>query len=198
MIPLWLKVSDTLFICLLVPVYWRHYGPANFLWFSDIALLVTVPALWLESSLLASMMTLAVLLPELAWNVDFFVRLVTGARLMGLSAYMFDRGIPRFLRALSLFHVGLPPLLLWMVHRLGYDKRALIAQTVGAMIVLPLSYWCSDPRENINWVYGFGEKPQTRIPPLWFLAFLILMFPLAIYLPTHLVLDKVFGSASSG
>ena len=198
MIPLWLKVSYTLFICLLVPVYWRHYGPANFLWFSDIALLVTVPALWLESSLLASMMTLAVLLPELVWNVDFFVRLVTGARLMGLSAYMFDRGIPRFLRALSLFHVGLPPLLLWMVHRLGYDKRALIAQTVGAMIVLPLSYWCSDPRENINWVYGFGEKPQTRIPPLWFLAFLILMFPLAIYLPTHLVLDQFFGSASSG
>jgi len=193
-IPLWLKVSYTLFVCFLVPVYWRHYGPANFLWFSDIALLVTLPALWLESSLLASMMTLAVLLPELAWNVDFFVRLVTGARLMGLSAYMFDRGIPRFLRALSLFHVGLPPLLLWMVHRLGYDKRALIAQIFVAMIVLPLSYGFSNPRENVNWVYGFGERPQTTVPPLWFLAFLILMFPLALYLPTHLVLDKVFGS----
>src|SRR5262249_40872039 len=51
----------------------------NFLWFSDIALLVTMPALWLESPLLASMMAVAVTLPELAWNLDFFVRLTTGA-----------------------------------------------------------------------------------------------------------------------
>ena len=37
-IPLWLKVACTLFICILVPVYWIQYGPGNFLWFSDIAL----------------------------------------------------------------------------------------------------------------------------------------------------------------
>lgn len=43
-IPLWIKITYTLFVCLLVPVYLRHYGPANFLWFSDVALLVTVPA----------------------------------------------------------------------------------------------------------------------------------------------------------
>jgi hypothetical protein len=39
-----------------------------------------------------------------------------------------------------------------------------------------------------------GEKPQARVPALWFLAFLMLMFPLAIYLPTHFVLDQVLGS----
>jgi hypothetical protein len=42
LIPLWLKIAYTLFVCILVQVYWRQYGPANFLWFSDIALLVTV------------------------------------------------------------------------------------------------------------------------------------------------------------
>src|SRR5215510_11496420 len=83
--PLWFKIAYTLFVCFLVPIYWRRYGPANFLWFSDIALLVTLPALWLESPLLASMMAVAVTLPELAWNVDFFVRLTTGASFMGLS-----------------------------------------------------------------------------------------------------------------
>jgi hypothetical protein len=191
-IPLWLKIACTVFVSLLVPVYWRRYGPANFLWFSDIALLVCVPALWLESSLLASMMALAVLLPELAWNLDFFIRLLTGARFIGLSAYMFDRSIPPYLRALSLFHVGLPPLLLWMAHRLGYDERALIAQTIVAIIVLPLSYWFGGPKENINWVYGFGDKPQARVPAVWFLVFLMLMFPIAIYLPTHLLLDQLF------
>jgi hypothetical protein len=196
-IPLWLKISYTLFVCLLVPVYWRRYGAANFLWFSDIALLVTVIALWLESSMLASMMAIAVVLPELAWNVDFLVRLITGAPFIGLSAYMFDRSIPRFLRALSLFHVGLPFLLLWMIHRLGYDERALMTQTIVAMIVLPLSYRFSEPKENVNWVYGFGGRPQTRVPAIWFLMFLILMFPLAIYLPTHFILDRLFLPAKS-
>jgi hypothetical protein len=169
--------------------------PQTFSGFSDIALLVIVPALWLESPLLASMMALAVTLPELAWNVDFFVRLTTGASLMGLSAYMFDRSI---IRALSLFHVGLPLILVWMLYRLGYDKSAFLAQTLVAAIVLPLSYLFGDPQRNVNWVYGFGDRPQTRVPALWFLAFLILMFPLAIYLPTHLMLDKVFGSGSAG
>lgn len=191
-IPLWLKIACTLFVCLLVPIYWRRYGPANFLWFSDIALLVTVPALWLESSLLASMMALAVLVPELAWNVDFFVRLLTGAPLIGLSAYMFDQSIPRPLRALSLFHVVLPPLLLWMVHALGYDERALIAQTLLAIIVLPLSYWAGGPEKNLNWVYGFGDKPQAGVPAPWFLAFVMAMFPLVIYLPTHFALGRFF------
>jgi hypothetical protein len=81
-----------------------------------------------------------------------------------------------------------------MVHRLGYDKRALLAQTVVAMIVLLLSYFFGGPRENINWVYGFGAKPQTRVPALWFLAFLIVTFPLAIYLPTHFVLETIMQS----
>lgn len=63
-ISLWIKILYTLFVCLLTPVYWVEYGPANFLWFSDIALLVTVTALWLENRLLASMMTVAALLLE--------------------------------------------------------------------------------------------------------------------------------------
>src|SRR5215510_5496140 len=158
----------------------------------------TMPALWLESPLLASMMAVAVTLPELAWNLDFFVRLTTGATSMGLSSYMFDRSIPLFIRAVSLFHVGLPLLLVRMLYRLGCDERAFLAQTLVAAIVLPLSYFFGDPQRNINWVYGFGKRPQTRVPALWFLAFLTLMFPVAIYLPTHLVLDKIFGPASSG
>jgi hypothetical protein len=57
-IPLGLKVVYTIFVCALVPIYWREYGPANFLWFSDIALLALVPALWLENALLVSMLAI--------------------------------------------------------------------------------------------------------------------------------------------
>jgi hypothetical protein len=195
-IPLWLKIAYTLFVCLIVPIYWRRYGPANFLWFSDIALLVTVPALWLESPLLASMMALAVTLPELGWSLDFLLRLMTGRSAIGLSAYMFDPAIPKFLRALSLFHLGLPLVLIWLVDRLGYEKSALLAQTLLAAIILPLSRFFSAPRRNINWVYGFGEKSRAKATAPWFVILLMMMFPLLIYLPTHLVLDKLFGSAS--
>lgn len=180
MIPLWLKIIYTLFVCVLVPIYWRQYGPANFLWFSDIALLVLVPALWLESPLLISMMALAVMLPELAWNIDYFFRLATGVSLIGLTEYMFDANIPRFIRALSLFHVALPLLLIWMLHRLGYDRRALLWQTLAAAVVLPLSYVFSNPQDNINWVYGLGERPRTMVAGLLFVFLLMLMFPLLV------------------
>jgi hypothetical protein len=193
LIPLPLKIGYTLFLCVLVPVYWVQWGPKNFLWFSDIALLTTAVALWLESSLLASMMTLAIALPELAWNVDFFGRLTTGRQVLGLSGYMFDQGKPRFLRALSLFHVVLPIVLLWMVYRLGYDDGALLFQTVVALIVLPVTYWITDPADNVNWVYGPGSKPQTRMPARAYLVLTMILFPLVFYLPAHLLLQTLLG-----
>ncbi|HEX6210126.1 MAG TPA: membrane-associated protein [Methylomirabilota bacterium] len=193
LVPAWIKILYTLFLCVLVPVYWLHWGPRNFLWFSDIALLATAVALWLESAILASMMTLAIALPELAWNADFFGRLATGRHLMGLSGYMFDASKPRFLRALSLFHVALPVLLLWTVHRLGYDPRALAFQTVAALVILPVTHALTDPADNVNWVYGPGSRPQTWMSPRAYLALVMLLFPIVLYLPTHLLLLALFG-----
>lgn len=34
-IPLWLKIAYTAFMAVLIPVYWAHYGPTNFLYFCD-------------------------------------------------------------------------------------------------------------------------------------------------------------------
>jgi hypothetical protein len=191
MFPLWLKIAYTIFVCIVVVVYWRKYGASNFLWFSDIALFVTVAALWLESGLLASMMTLSILLLDIGWNVDFFGRLITGHNLLGLSKYMFDTTLSLPLRVVSLFHIWFPPLLLWMVYRLGYDERALLAQTVLAWVVLPVTYWITDARENINWVRGLRGEPQKWMPGPLYLALLILGLPLLVYLPTHLVLKKL-------
>jgi hypothetical protein len=193
LVPLWLEVAYTLFLCVLVPVYWIHWGPRNFLWFSDIALLVTGVALWLESSLLASMMTLAIALPELAWNVDFVGRLLTGRSIFGLSGYMLDATKPLALRALSLFHIVLPVMLVWLVSRLGYDHRAWASQTIVALVVLPVTYWLTAPEDNVNWVYGPGSKPQTWISRPIYLSLVMVFFPLVIYLPTHLLLRALFG-----
>jgi len=192
MIPLWIKIIYTLFAIITVAVYAVKYPWANFLWFSDIALMLTVPALWFESSLLASMMAVGILLPEVFWNVSFFVRLGTGKRLSGLTDYMFDARKPRYLRSLSLFHIFLPMLLLWMVARLGYSPRALIAQTVLAWIVLPLTYMTTDPALNINWVFGPGPAQQDRLPAILYLGLLMISFPVLVYFPIHLLLQALF------
>jgi len=190
-LPLWIKIVYSIFLCVLVPVYALDYGPRNFLWFSDVALLTAGAALWLESPLLAGMMALAVALPEIAWNLDFFAHLLTWRPLLGVSDYMFDAQRPAYLRALSLFHVVLPVLLVWMVYRLGYDPRAWIAQTAVSLVVLPVTYLLTKPSQNINWVWG-PRSPQTVMPPLVYLVLLMIFFPLGIYLPTHFVLLKLF------
>src|SRR5687768_7975206 len=113
-IPLLLKITYTAFIIVWAPIWWVHYGPQNFLWFSDIALLTMLAALWLESRLLASMMALAVLLPELAWNIDFLIWIFKGSGLIGLTGYLKEHTTPLYVRGISVgFHIILPWLLLW-------------------------------------------------------------------------------------
>ena len=55
---------------------------------------------------------------ELVWLADFLVRLIFGIESVGLTRYMFDPKIPLLVRGLSLFHVGLPFLLLLLPQRL--------------------------------------------------------------------------------
>lgn len=192
-IPAALKIACTLFVAFTIPVYYRKYGPGNFLWFSDIALIGSVAALWLESSLLASILLVGTLIPEMIWVIGFTAGLLAGKPLFGLADYMFDADKPLWLRALSLFHLFLPPLLVWLVYRLGYDERAFALQCLLAWIVLPFSYLLTRPEENINWVRGLFGRPQQKIPPLLYLCLIMIGFPLLIYLPTHLLLQALFG-----
>ena len=91
----------------------------------------------------------------------------------------------------------LPLLLLWALHCLSYDLRAFVWQTVVALVVLPLSYLVSNPQENVNWVYGFGQKPQAILPVPLFVILLMLLFPVAVHLPTHLLFSRIFRAAGA-
>jgi hypothetical protein len=191
-IPIGIKLFYAAFILLLIPVYWKNYGPKNFLWFSDIALFASAIAMWLENSLLASMMAVGVLLPELGWNIDYFVRLITGKKLLGLSNYMFEDDKSYFLRGLSLFHVFIPVILIWMLLEYGYHSHAIYYQTLLSWIILVICYLFTPAKDNINWVFGPGSKPQKKISPNLYLLLLLLFFPLAIFLPIHLLLMWLF------
>ncbi|MDZ7788634.1 MAG: hypothetical protein U5K73_11035 [Halofilum sp. (in: g-proteobacteria)] len=195
MVPLWLAVIWTVAVAGILAVYWIRYGPANYLWFSDIALIGTVPALWLESSLLASTMLVGTLLPELLWNTSLLSRLLIGVRITGIVDYMFEPERPLHLKIISLFHIPLPLLLLWLVWALGYDPRAPVFMTAIAWTVLPLTRAITDPHRNVNWVHGPGGEGvrQTTLHPLAYLALLMTALPVAVYLPTHVLLLYLFA-----
>ena len=192
-IPFWFKIGYTAFVLYVMAVWWKHYGWKNFLWFSDIAFIGAVPAMWLESAALASVLTVAVLLPELLWNLDYALRLVTRRRITGLTDYMFEPERPLLLRGLSLFHVPLPLVLLWLVAAYGYDAAVgLPGAVVLAAIVLPWSRIVGTVEKNINWTYGLGGW-RVQWPGWLWVPVLFVGFVLFVFLPTHWLLQAVPG-----
>ena len=184
----WLTLVYGLAVPVIAVIYWRAYGPANFLWLSDIGLAFTLAALLSGNRLLVSMPAVGVLVLELAWTIDFLF----GGRLIGLAAYMFDSKLPLYLRGISLFHLALPPTLFFLLYRSGYDGRALIYQTLLTWVVLIVTYVATDPKKNINWVFGPGSKPQDLLPPLLYLSLEMVIIPVFVFLPTHLLLKYFF------
>ncbi|CAN5910345.1 hypothetical protein BH11VER1_BH11VER1_10120 [soil metagenome] len=204
LIPLWLKISYTAFLAVLIPVYWINYGPTNFLYFCDFALFLTLFAVWKENRLAASMAAVGILLPQFFWCVDFglqLVRMMLGLEHSGMTAYMFDENKSLFLRGLSFFHGWLPFLLMFLVLRLGYDRFALKAYTVLAWALCLIAYFFLPPAGanlpnpntpvNVDYVFGLNDaQPQQWMPQgVYLVVWMLALFSLA-YLPTHLLLNK--------
>jgi hypothetical protein len=203
-LPLPVKLAYTAFLAVLIPVYWMNYGPTNFLYFCDVALLLTLAGVWLESALLVSMPTVGILLPQALWVIDFAGNLA-GIHVTGMTDYMFNPHRPLFLRSLSLFHGWLPFLLVFLVARLGYDRRALKIWTLLAWALCLLCYFLmppagahlADPRlpVNINYVWGFSDDaPQSWMPHGVYLVVWMLALPSIAYLPVHWLLNRWKGA----
>lgn len=201
-------------MAVLIPVYAVNYGMTNFLWFCDVALIVTLLGLWREDRLLISIASVAIVLPQLFWVIDFAYGLVTsGGTLFSLAAYMFESDRSLFLRGLSMFHLWLPFVLLYAVWKLGYERRALKFQVVlssavlvGAFLAIPMptgepsplspeSY----PAGNVNKVLGWDDAslPQKSMHPLAWLSILIAAYPICVYMPSHLVFSRVMPKPDS-
>jgi hypothetical protein len=171
LIPLWIKLSYTAFVVVTVAVYAVKYPLWNFLWFSDIALILTVPALWLESSLLASMMLVGAAGALL--NASFFWRLLTGMRLAGLtdtSSTRRNRGISGRSRCSTCSCrsccCG------WL--RGSARFRLLIAQTLLAWVVLPPTYRWRIRRWKTSTGHSADHQAANRMPPLAYLGLVMI------------------------
>lgn len=213
LIPLWIKIAYTIFIAIIVPVYLRRYGPTNFLYFCNVAFFATLVGIWLENAVILSATLVGIFLPQMLWVADFLVEIashlgVFGGRdvhLTGMTTYMFRP--PYFLRVLSLYHGWLPFLLIWLVWRVGYDKRAVLVCTGVMWVLLTVCYaWMPPPCPvcdpdhpgiqlrhpdqpvNINYVYNLtsDDEPQSWIEDqdLYFTIYMVALVVL-IYVPTH-------------
>ncbi len=205
-IPFWLKLTYTAFMVVLIPVYWHHYGPSNFLYFCDVALLFTLVGVWRESAFWISLPAVGILLPQLFWCVDFICELA-GFKLTGMTTYMFDSHKPLYLRGLSLFHGWLPWLLLFLVARLGYDRRAFVGWSLLTVGLCLFCFFCLPPAgaelanpnlpRNVNYVFGMDDaSPQTWLYAPAYLGVWMAVLILLVYLPTHLLLQRLFSRAA--
>ena len=197
-IPPWLKLVYSAFVTVLVPVYWYYYGLTNFLYFCDVALLLTLVGVWTESALLISMCAIGIRLMQSLWVVDFVFNLF-GAHLTGITDYMFKHENSLFLRLLSLFHGWLPFLLAYLVWRTGYDRRGFLAWSAVTWVLILLCFFLMPPPHpnpgltpvNINYVWGFGDNvAQSWVHPYVWLGLMMAGLPLVLFLPTHFVLAR--------
>jgi len=197
-VPPLLKVAYTAFMAVLVPLYWRYFGPTDFLYFCNVALILTWIAIWPENALLISMCAVGIVVPQLLWVIDF-ASIAAGFPLIGITNYMFDAGNSLLLRLLSLFHVWLPLLLVYLVRKTGYDRRGFWLWTTLSWGLLLICFFAMpaptpNPRlapVNINYVWGLNNMAaQTWVSPYIWLTGLVVGLPLLVFAPAHFLLAR--------
>ena len=203
-LPLWLKLAYTAFMAVLIPVYWYYYGPTNFFYFCDVALIITLVGIWTESALLVSMCAVGILAPQALWVLDFLGNLV-GLPITGMTDYMMQSDRSLFLRGLSLFHGWLPFLLAFLVWRMGYDRRGLVAWTALAWVLMLICYFLLPPPNpdpgltpvNVNYVFGPSDTAaQSWVSPSVWLAGMMIGLPLVLFAPVHFLLKRFMPQAA--
>jgi hypothetical protein len=194
-LPTWLRWSALLWLLIWFPIYWHAWGAANFLHLCDVAVLLTCIGLWSGNALLISSQAVSSLLIDITWALDAAWRFFLGHHLIGGTEYLFDARFPLWVRLLSLFHLLMPPLLLWSLHRIGYDRRGWPLQSAIALILFIASRF-TDPAKNLNFAFrdAFLHRAWGPAPIHITISLLLLVF--AVYLPTHLALKTLFPPPS--
>lgn len=195
--PLTLRWAALLWLILWFVVYWRTWGAANFIHLCDIAVILTCIGLWTNNSLLLSSQAVSSLFIDITWSFDAGYRYFFGRQLIGGTDYLFDLRFPLWIRLLSLFHVILPILLLWALHRRGYDRRGWALQSAIVLLAFVAARFTS-PDENINFAFREPFHHHAWSPAALHVGLSVLFMCIVVYLPTHLLLQRMFPPPRNG
>ena len=187
-IPLALKIVWTAWVFIWAPVYFRQYGAQNFLFYCDIGNILITAGLWAESRLILSWQAVSLLVFQSLYALDLIGAYVLKHHAIGGTEYMFDPKIPVLVRVLGLYHIAVPPLLLWLVRRLGCDQSAWKWAALESWVVVPISFFWR-PEYNVNFVRGIGHE-QHSMPPWLYLTGYLIVVPVVVYWPTQLALNR--------
>jgi hypothetical protein len=189
--PAWIRWAVVVWLAVWIPAYWRTWGAANFLHLCDVAVILTCVGVLTNSALLISSQAVSSLLVDAAWALDAGWRLFRGRALLGGADYLFDAHYPLWVRLLSFFHVAMPALLLWALHRTGYDRSGWALQCAIALPLFIAARFTA-PATNINYAFidpfihrQWGPAPIHVLISWLFMASVV-------YLPTHLLLRRLF------
>lgn len=173
------------------PAYFRTWGWTNLFHLCDVAVLLSVAGIWFGSRLLLSSQAVSSIAPGIFWLADVAARLTTGRFLIGGTEYMFDSHYPLWVRLLSTFHLFLPLILLYTLQRVGYDRRAFAFQSALAAFLLIVSRFLSADL-NMNYAYRDPVWHHAWAPAPLHVLIIVVALIAAIYLPTHLLLTRLF------
>jgi len=185
-----LRVVAAVFLVVYVPAYALAYGFANFLFLCNLSVILSMIGVLWANPLLLSSQALAATLVGAVWALDATSRVLLDRHAFGVTEYMWDPRWPALTRGLSLYHLALPPLLLWAVRRVGYDRRALALQSALALAGV-VAGRALGPAANVN--YAFADpffKRQLGPPPVHVLLTAGALIGVA-YVPLHLWLRRV-------
>ncbi len=185
-IPFLARLAFSLWMFFWVYVVLTNHGPQNFFWLCNLAQFIILYVVWSGNRLLLSSQAGMVCLVGIVWTLDFIVALALGGdSLTGFTAYMFSDELALIARSVSLYHVFLPPFVVWLVWRIGYDHRGVWLQCgIGAIAVIG-GWLLTDPERNVNWVHQLFGMEQVWMPDLLWVVVLLVLYPLIIYLPGH-------------
>jgi hypothetical protein len=179
-----------------VPAYAVTWGWTNFLALCDVAATLTCLGLLTRNRLLISSQILPALMVGALWTIDVGARLVLGRHVFGGTEYMWLPTAPLAVRLLSLFHLALPVVLLLLLRRLGYDRRALALQTALTAVLLVLGRFLAPAAKNLNYAFRDPLFKQVFGPWPLHLAGVLLGIVVLVYLPTHLLLRRLYPDVS--
>jgi hypothetical protein len=194
--PLWVRCAGLIWFAIWLPTYWHNWGAENFLHVCDITVILTCAGLFWSNALLLSSQAAATIVPDLLWDIDAASRLFSGHNLLGGTEYMWDPHYALWVRLLSLFHIFWPILLLWAVARTGYDRRGFALQSAIAAVAIIASRF-ANPSLNINYAFSNPLTHRSWGPTPVHLALIWAGLVVVIYLPTHLVLAKLFPASAA-
>jgi len=190
-VPLAARIGFTLWMAVWVPVVVSTQGPQNFWWLCNLAQFLLLWAVWRGDALIASSQAGVVVLVGLVWSLDFAAAWIVGESPTGITAYMFDDALPLALRVTSIYHVWLPVFAVWLVRRLGFDRRGVGLQCAIATLAIFGGWVFGDPNRNLNYTHAPFGIEQVWLPPPLYVAVVCLGTALLVLLPGHWLVGRL-------